>query len=221
VCANSTVMRALTAARMRQALRKSPPHGVPAWRSLRRIWSRELRSRPASEVIDIALDMLDAGPWGRFTAYELIACHPLGIKTLTLDSIRRLGHGLADWASVDTFSCYIAGPAWREGRLPTREVHAWVRSADRWQRRAALVCTVALNVRARGGHGDVPRTLAVCRRVVADRDDMVVKALSWALRALVEWDRGAVARFLRQHDALLAARVKREVGTKLRTGRKH
>jgi hypothetical protein len=47
------------------------------------------------------------------------------------------------------------------------------------------VSTVALNVRSRGGSGDVPRTLAVCRFLVADPDDMAVKALSWALRELV------------------------------------
>ena len=49
---------------------------------------------------------------------------------------------------------------------------------------------------------------------------MVIKALSWALRSLVQWDRKAVSRFLTEHDDVLAARVKREVGTKLRTGRK-
>jgi hypothetical protein len=214
-------MSELTAARMRETLRKSAPRGVPAWRQLRRVWSRELSSRPASKVIQIALQLVDAGPWGRFTAYELITSHPSGIGALTLDSVRRLGRGLADWASTDTFACYVAGPAWRDGRLPTREIHAWLRSPDRWQRRAGVVCTVALNVRARGGRGDVARTLAVCRRVVADRDDMVVKALSWALRALVEWDRAAVADFIREHEAALAPRVKREVDTKLRTGRKN
>jgi hypothetical protein len=50
---------------------------------------------------------------------------------------------------------------------------------------------------------------------------MVVKALSWALRSLVEWDRNAVAEFVQEHDDVLAARVKREVGSKLRTGRKN
>jgi 3-methyladenine DNA glycosylase AlkD len=76
-------------------------------------------------------------------------------------------------------------------------------------------------VRARGGRGDVARTLAVCRQVVDDRDDMVVKALSWALRSLVEWDRSAVSAFLAQHEDTLAGRVKREVTSKLRTGRKN
>jgi 3-methyladenine DNA glycosylase AlkD len=211
---------ALTAATIRAALRRSPPHTVPAWRPLRREWSRQLKARAATDVIKIALDLIDAGIWGRLTAYELVAHHPSGIASLNSQSVRRLSRGLADWSSVDTFACFVAGPAWREGRLPTRDINAWLKSEDRWLRRTAVVCTVALNVRARGGRGDAARTLSVCRRVTRDRDDMVVKALSWALRALVEWDRASVEAFLAEHDGALASRVKREVGSKLRTGRK-
>ena len=65
------------------------------------------------------------------------------------------------------------------------------------------------------------RTLEVCRRVVSDRDDMVVKAISWALRSLVPWDPTAVTDFLHTHDAELAPRIKREVNQKLRTGLKN
>ncbi len=81
--------------------------------------------------------------------------------------------------------------------------------------------TVALNVKARGGHGDARRTLAVCAKLVDDHDDMVEKALSWALRALVPHDARAVREFLASHDALLGARVKRELRNKLQTGLKN
>lgn len=81
--------------------------------------------------------------------------------------------------------------------------------------------TVAFNVRSQGGKGDVPRTLAICQLLVADGEDMVVKALSWALRQLVYFDPEAVERFLQEYDSLLAGRVKREVGNKLRTGLKN
>jgi 3-methyladenine DNA glycosylase AlkD len=210
-----------SAADIRASLGSEPPGSVPEWRVRRRAWSRALGARPPREIVRLASELANGGGlWERFTAYELIANHPGAIAALTPALIRRLGRGLSDWASVDTFGCYVAGPAWRNGVLPTREVHAWLDSRDRWQRRAAVVCTVALNVRARGGRGDTPRTLAVCRRVVDDRDDMVVKALSWALRSLVEWDPGAVARFLAEHESALAGRVKREVSTKLRTGLK-
>jgi 3-methyladenine DNA glycosylase AlkD len=186
-----------------------------------RRWSAQLAGEAPRVVIRLAEQLVGRGTWERLTAYELLARHPGGIEQLDLRSIQRLATGLCDWPAVDTFGCYVAGPAWREGCLAARDVHAWARSADRWQRRLALVCTVALNVRARGGHGDAERTLGVCRRLVEDRDDMVVKALSWALRALVYWDREAVREFLAQHNARLAARVIREVGNKLRTGLKN
>ena len=81
--------------------------------------------------------------------------------------------------------------------------------------------TVALNVRSQGGAGDVPRTLAICRLLADDHDDMVAKALSWALRALVVHDAKAVQSFLNDHAEVLAARVKREVKSKLKTGLKN
>lgn len=92
---------------------------------------------------------------------------------------------------------------------------------DSWGRRAALVCTVFLNRKAQGGTGDSPRTLMVCEVLVRDRDDMVVKGMSWALRDLLKRDRQAVERFLQEHESELASRVKREVRCKLTTGRKN
>ena len=58
----------------------------------------------------------------------------------------------------------------------------------------------------------------MCTRLVADRDDMVVKALSWALRVLSKPDPKSVRKFLAEHRKDLASRVVREVETKLATG---
>jgi 3-methyladenine DNA glycosylase AlkD len=57
--------------------------------------------------------------------------------------------------------------------------------------------------------------------LVDDRDDMVVKALSWALRELTVWDPAAVQAFLDEHGDRVAARVRREVSNKLATGLKN
>jgi len=86
-----------------------------------------------------------------------------------------------------------------------------------------LVATVPLNAKSRGatsGTGDAPRTLAVCTRLLDDRDDMVVKAMSWALRELAKRNPRAVRRFLSEHGERLAARLRREVTNKLTTGLK-
>jgi len=213
-------MPALSADEISSQLRRHRPPSTAAWRLLRRRWSAQLFDEAPERVIGITAELVSKGSWDRLTAYELVAAHPGGIQSLTPAAIGRLARGLNDWPSVDTFGCCVAGPAWREGRLGSCYIDKWARSQDRWHRRLALVCTVALNVPARGGRGDARRTLQVCRQLVDDRDDMVIKALSWALRVLVRWDRDAVQRFVDRHGARLASRVIREVSTKLRTGRK-
>jgi len=191
-------------------------------RAVRREFSRRLAGAPPEVVIEIAGRLLEGGdPVHRFVAYELIHYHRGALRSLRARDLERLGSGMDSWGDVDTFACYLSGPAWREGQVPDSLIHRWTRSKDRWRRRAALVSTVPLNNRARGGHGDTARTLAVCRRLIADRDDMVVKALSWALRALAVRDPQGVRRFLQEHERELAARVKREVMNKLTTGLKN
>ena len=78
-----------------------------------------------------------------------------------------------------------------------------------------------LNKKRAGSTGDAARTLALCERLADDRDDMVVKAVSWALRALSERDPDAVRAFLDAHEDVLAAPVRREVRHKLETGLKN
>lgn len=135
--------------------------------------------------------------------------------------MERLGRGIDSWESVDTFGIYLSGPVWRERQVPDSLIHRWARSEDRWWRRAALVSTVPLNMKSRGGTGESERTLAVCEMLISDRDDMVVKALSWALRELAERKPAQVRAFIRQHERELPARPMREVRNKLETGLKN
>ena len=135
--------------------------------------------------------------------------------------LEALGKGINSWSTVDAFARTLSGPAWRDGLIEDTSIREWAQSADRWWRRAALVSTVALNMRARGSVGDIPKTIAICQMLVDDHEDMVVKALSWALRELVVHDPSAVQHFLDRNREQLAARVKREVGNKLRTGLKN
>jgi 3-methyladenine DNA glycosylase AlkD len=153
--------------------------------------------------------------------YELIHAHRATIESLAAADVEALGEGMGSWGDVDTFGGYIAGPAWLRGQISNAVVARWTRSPDRWWRRAALVATVSLNKKSGGGTGDPGRTLEVCTRLADDHDDMVEKALSWALRMLVRWDAQSVADFLQFHEDVLAARVKREVTNKLGTGLKN
>lgn len=204
-----------------EALRGLPRRDVPSARAVRREYTRRLRTAEPQLVLAIAQRLVDSGGGiERFVAYELIAHHPSAPTLLTIRRLHSLARELDSWGAVDCFACYLAGPAWREGRIATAAVRRWTKSKNRWWRRAALVSTVPLNNRARGGHGDWRRTLDICNRLTPDRDDMVVKALSWALRELAKRDPRAVRAYLGRHPTDLAPRVRREVESKLRTGLK-
>jgi len=202
-------------------LEAARPANTAAVRLVRRRLSLDLKFAPAKLVRGVAFALMarDAGA-DRFIAAELLAEHQAAMATLDAEDLRRLGRGMDSWDDVDVFACFLSGPAWRTRQLSDAEIRRWARSPDRWWRRAAVVSTVPLNNRARGGSGDPVRTLALCRLVLGDRDPMVVKALSWALRELAKHDPTAVRQFINDHGAEMPALARREVRTKLETGLK-
>lgn len=193
---------------------------TPNVRAIRRRYSRAYKEADVAFILDVAHALLE-NHGHRWVACELIRDHQAAFGSIGEAELETFGRGMDSWGKVDSFARTLSGPAWLHGQVPDELIHRWAHSEDRWWRRAALVSTVALNVRSRGGSGDIPRTLAICRLLVEDHDDMVVKALSWALRELVVHDPEAVRAFLKEHEDVLAARVKREVRNKLTTGLKN
>ena len=202
-----------------QRLRASPATAAGLRAERQRI-SKETAAWNRSRVLGLAHGLMDAGI-ARFVAYELVLHHGPALESLTRKEVEKLGAGIRHWGDVDAFACLIAGPAWRAGHIRDAAIRAWARSQNWCWRRAVLVSTVPLNSRAQGGAGDTTRTLAVCEMLMTDRHDLVVKALSWALRELAKRDPHSVRRFLADHREELAARVFREVGNKLATGLKN
>jgi 3-methyladenine DNA glycosylase AlkD len=202
---------ALDAATLIRRLRSVPANTVPLRNERKRI-SREIAPLDRSEVLRLAHDLLNAR-LPRFVAYELVLNHAPTLNTLTVAEVEALGEGLDSWGDIDSFACFVSGPAWRAGRLPDRLIRSWARSGDWCWQRVALVSTVPLR--------DSSRALDICRLVVDNRDDLVVKALSWTLRALSKYDPGAARQFLLDYRDRLAARVLREVNNKLTTGLKN
>ncbi|MGI8784597.1 MAG: DNA alkylation repair protein [Acidobacteriota bacterium] len=202
---------------------KSPK--TEAIRGVRRRYSRQLAAASAREILGVARALLRRpGFLRRFVAYELISHHRAAREALRVRELEELGEGIDCWEAVDTFALYLAGPAWRQGQISDASVARWARRPDRWWRRAALVSTVALSRETGRGqaNGNGPaRILALCARLVDDRDDMVVKALSWALRELTKHRPEEARRFLATHRDRLAPRVLREVRNKLTTGLKN
>ena len=191
-------------------------------RAVRREFSKRLKNAAPHVVVELAYLLLQEQKFVfRFVAYELLHYHPAAFNQLRAWDLERFAFGLDRWESVDTFALYLAGPLWRDRRIADELVHNWARSKDHWWRRVALVCIVPLNNRTQGGQGDPSRSLKICQLLVRDRDPMVVKALSWALRELAKRDPKTVRAFLAANKQFLAPRALREVQNKLRTGLKN
>ena len=197
-----------------------PLRNTPNMRAIRRQYSSALKQASPDFIPRLARKLCEDADL-RWFAYELIRNHKTTFKQLTKAELETLGQGINSWWTVDSFARTLSGPAWLNRQVSDELVLKWARSEDRWWRRASLVSTVALNVRSHGGKGDVSRTFQVCCLLVNDHDDMVAKAMSWALRELVVHDATAVQGFLAEYDQALAARVKREVRNKLLTGLKN
>jgi 3-methyladenine DNA glycosylase AlkD len=182
---------------------------------------RETSALPDEDAMELSsqLFMLDKWPYV-WTAVLLMKKHPTAMKKVRWSYLKSLGERMDSWGMIDAFAA-LAGPAWRAGQISNARVLRWTRSPNRWWRRAALVCTVFLNRRAQGGIGDTPRTLMICEALVADRDDMVAKGLSWTLRDLSKRDCTSVENFIKINESVLPTLVKREVKNKLATGLKN
>ncbi|WP_284991103.1 DNA alkylation repair protein [Arthrobacter sp. efr-133-TYG-120] len=205
-------------ARVLEELRALEKHDAASFRAVRRKVSAEIATMEAAVVFSLAEGLVEAG--FEWEGWEFINAHQAAFAELTPARLEHLGEGIASWGQADAFATILVGPAWREGLISDVDVDRWARSPDHWWRRVALVSTTVLNTRSRWGTGDTQRTLGVVGILINDRDDTVVKAVSWALRSLVPWDPPAVRTFLESHETELAARVKREVRTKLETGLK-
>ena len=195
---------------------------VPNIRPIVKELNKQFKNTPSEEVIEFVKRLngsriLEA----QQIAFEVLDKHKEAVKSLTLEDLLELGEGIDNWVSVDYFAGFLAGPAWREGQIPDEVIESWAQSEDRWWRRAAVVCTVALNQKARGGSGDPERTLKICKLLVEDKDDMVAKGLSWALRELAKREKEPVIGFVDQNEDQLPKRVVREVRRKIATGRKY
>lgn len=154
-------------------------------------------------------------------AFEIIGRNKKILGVLTRGDLTGLGRNLDNWASVDGYSVGIYGVLWGRGVVTDLDIQRLLGSDNHWERRVAVVSTVALNLKSRGGTGDTLRTIAVCEKVVGDHHDMIQKALSWALRELSKRDRESVVSFMERHGPRLARRVVREVSHKLDFGTKN
>lgn len=195
---------------------------TPDFRVLIKEWWNEIKNWPPEKLIQFSKELVATRIFEcNQLAFELLSKNKNALQLIKLDDLEELGKNMDNWATTDCFSVMISGWVWREKLITDSDVLNWLKSGNLWWRRAAIVSTVALNLRSRGGKGDAARTLMICEKVINDREKLIVKALSWALRELSKSNKQAVESFMEKYDSKIAPLARREIYTKLETGRKN
>lgn len=157
----------------------------------------------------------------RQAAGMLLARHKAHRQRLPLQQLEGWLSQLHGWKEVDANCQTVFTPAemyvrWDEWEPFLRRLGA---SPDVNQRRASLVLLVDV-VRS----SPDPRGMAVAVDLMAqmqdETDKRITKAISWVLREAVKRHRVAVEQYLAVHQSTLPAVTRREVQTKLSTGKK-
>lgn len=195
---------------------------TPDFRVLIKEWWSEIKNWPPEKLVQFSKELVETHIFEcNQLAYELLSKNKNALRLIRLKDLEELGRNMDNWATTDCFSVMISGWAWRENQISDSDVLNWLETGNLWWRRTAIVSTVALNLRSRGGTGDSKRTLMICERVIRNRENLIVKALSWALRELSKSDKPAVEKFMEKYDSQMASLARREIYTKLETGRKN
>ena len=92
---------------------------------------------------------------------------------------------VTSWADHDALASYLLGPMMVTDPRRTAQALRWMKSRDRWHRRAAAVSLIR---GARIGMFET-ETVKVTRALLYDEDDMVQKGLGWLLRESAKYNR--------------------------------
>jgi 3-methyladenine DNA glycosylase AlkD len=193
---------------------------APDLRQIVKEWGDAHRRTPWNETLAL-IEALWVAPSLEEHALALLLLdhHRRRIPELAWECFDRWRRGLDTWGTTDGLGCLVFGP-WLAADLDTRRQTLSLLIADRdlWSRRLALVGTVPLNRKPATAIPDL--TLELIDRVKHERDPMITKAVSWALRELTKTHKPRVVAYLVATRAELAPLVIREVENKLRTGLK-
>lgn len=107
------------------------------------------------------------------------------------------GNHSANWATTDAMCGVLIGPLLLQHPELAERMRAWARHRNMWVRRASIV---GLIQRARRGES-LDLVYDIARRLHADREDLIQKAVGWALREAGKTDMPRLERYLRANGA--------------------
>jgi 3-methyladenine DNA glycosylase AlkD len=109
------------------------------------------------------------------------------------------GNHSANWATTDAICGVLLGPLLLQHPELGARMRVWARDRNMWVRRASIV---GLIPRARRGES-LDLVYEIARRLHPDREDLIQKAVGWALREAGKTDMARLERYLRANGAVI------------------
>ncbi len=104
-----------------------------------------------------------------------------------------------NWDLVDSSASYIVGRhLLHKPRAARRVLSRWARSRNQWERRVAVIATMAFI-----DEGQFEDTLALAEQLLTDEQDLIHKAVGWTLREVGKRDVAALRGFLDAHHTVM------------------
>ncbi|MEA3443867.1 MAG: DNA alkylation repair protein [Bacteroidota bacterium] len=195
---------------------------TPDMRKVIKHWFIEFKELSYNEYLALMLDFKATRIFECIQiSHELIAKNKMFREKLSEQDIDKLLIGLDNWATVDAFSMYISGPAWINNQISNTQIMNWSESDNVWLRRLAIVSCVFLNQKSKSEDWKRDITINLCKLHFLDKEAIIHKAISWALRSLVKNHPEAVQDFINENSETIKPYVRREVQNKINTGRKN
>ena len=155
----------------------------------RRTWS----IRDATEFADILIK--DRYLEAKSVGIELVACYRRDFAPAHLGVWKcwLVANHSANWATTDSICCSLIGPLLVKCPELGVRMRIWAGDRNLWVRRAAAVGLIP-SVRQGGG---LDLAYEIARRLHADEEDLIQKAVGWMLREAGKIDRPRLERYLR------------------------
>jgi 3-methyladenine DNA glycosylase AlkD len=109
------------------------------------------------------------------------------------------GNHSTNWATTDAMCGMLIGPLLVKHPELAREMRAWSNDRNMWVRRASIVGLLPL-VRA---SGEVDLVYDIAKRLHPDTNDLIHKAVGWALREAGKVDPERLERYLRANVGVM------------------
>ncbi len=140
-------------------------------------------------------------------AIFLMSLYKKEFRTVSWDKIDGWLYHVDNWETCDQLSSNIVAPMIVNNPTLTDKLLSLSKSSDKWKRRFAAATVANMN---HGGHQYPEETFVVCRNLLSDKEQVVSKAVGWALREIGKKCPQQTFDFLNRNKTIITKKLLKE-----------